>query len=379
MRIGILTGEYPPLQGGVGAFSHILAQHLLLLEQDVVIFSEARAQQQRDDLLLTTHQGRWNHEAVRAVRRWIQAQQLDLVNMQFQTAAYSMSPWVHFLPHFSSVPLVTTFHDLRFPYLFPKAGPLRDWIVRYLARSSSGVIVTNHEDGAQLADVPVLDVIPIGSNIQPRRLSEAERHAWRQRAHAAEADVLLAHFGFVNRSKGIDTLLVSLAELREKDIPAKLLMIGGRTGTADPTNAQYLAHIHAQIAQLNLSEHIFWTGYVDETAVSGFLQAADVVVLPYRDGASFRRGSLMAAIQHGCAIVTTTPSYPIPIFSDGSLYLVATESHEMLSEAVLDLVNNPARAQILRERVATLKQHFDWHHIAQQTLDHYRHVLGVQA
>ena len=45
------------------------------------------------------------------------------MNIQYQTAAYGMSPFIHFLPDaLRPIPVVTTFHDLRFPYLFPKAG-----------------------------------------------------------------------------------------------------------------------------------------------------------------------------------------------------------------------------------------------------------------
>jgi hypothetical protein len=61
-----------------------------------------------------------------------------------------------------------TFHDLRVPYLFPKAGPLRRWIVYHLARSAEGVIATNDEDFHRLlteARPRRLALIPIGSNI----------------------------------------------------------------------------------------------------------------------------------------------------------------------------------------------------------------------
>ena len=42
----------------------------------------------------------------------------------------------------------TTFHDLRPPYLFPKAGPLRDYVTHRLARASDAVIGTNGSDVA---------------------------------------------------------------------------------------------------------------------------------------------------------------------------------------------------------------------------------------
>ncbi|MEZ4558873.1 MAG: hypothetical protein R2854_20975 [Caldilineaceae bacterium] len=34
--------------------------------------------------------------------------------------------------------------------------------------------------------------------------------------------------------------------------------------------------------------------------------------MPYEDGASLRRGTLMAGLVNGCAIVTTTPQAPLP-------------------------------------------------------------------
>ena len=96
-----------------------------------------------------------------------------------------------------------------------------------------------------------------------------------------------------------------------KACPVKLLLIGGRTGSSDPTNAEYAAQVERLIDVLGVKDHVIATGYLDPSAVSRALLACDVMVLPYVDGASLRRGSLMAAIAHGRAIVTTEPRYPI--------------------------------------------------------------------
>src|SRR5262249_39205433 len=156
-------------------------------------------------------------------------------------------PWIHFLPQWARVPVVTTFHDLRFPYLFPKAGRLRDRIVMHLARRSAGMIITNHEDYRQVKAIPNTVLIPIVSNILTPLPADYDAKVWRQKAGATTDDFLLAYFGFINRSKGVDLLLNSLAQLRAEQIPARLVMIGGRTGTSDPTNAAYAHEIDALI------------------------------------------------------------------------------------------------------------------------------------
>ena len=134
MRIGIVTGEYPPMQGGVGAYSHILAQTFAVQGHDVFVFSSDKTGENDPAIQLTNPVKRWRWGSLRAVKQWAQTQRLDVINLQYQTAAFGMSPWIHFLPDYlREIPFVTTFHDLLFPYLFPKAGPLRDWIVMRLA------------------------------------------------------------------------------------------------------------------------------------------------------------------------------------------------------------------------------------------------------
>ncbi|MCU0513595.1 MAG: glycosyltransferase family 4 protein [Anaerolineae bacterium] len=379
MRIGIVTGEYPPMEGGVGAFSQILAHTLHDQGHHVALFSRAGAQAAPG--LPLTHTATWGAGGLRALRDWARRERPDIVALQFQTAAYDMSPWVHFLPRaLRPLPVVTTFHDLRFPYLFPKAGPLRDWIVMHLARHSAGVIVTNHEDAARVAPLPRHTLIPIGSNILTDLPADYDRADWRAQAGAAAGEVLLAYFGFINRSKGLETLLDSLAHLRAGGVAARLVLIGGRTGASDPTNAAFAAAIDRRIQTLRLGEQITWTGFVTETAVSAFLHAADLVVLPFLDGASYRRGTLMAAVHHGCAIITTTPAVPVPDFITGeNMLLVPPGNAGALAAAIRRAAASPALHDRLRQGAARLREQFDWQNIARATADFYARILQEAA
>lgn len=365
------------MQGGVGAYTQILAHELAAQGHDIRLFSTTQAQSA--DLPLQNNLIHWNFSSLSAIRQWTKAQSLDILNLQFQTAAYGMSPWIHFLPDFvHHCPVVTTFHDLRFPYLFPKAGPLRTWIVNRLAQQSAGVIVTNHEDKDQLPATKQHRLIPIGSNILAAPLPSEEKAHWRAKLGLKDDDFVIANFGLVNRSKGLDTLLDALAIFRQDQIPAHLIMIGGVAGTSDPENAAYLQEIDQRIQNSGLAPYIHRTGFVDESDVAAYLQISDVVALPFLDGASYRRGSLMAAIHYGTAILTTTPEVNLPEFIHGENMYFAPPGNPATFVAALHLLNqSPATRQKLQHGAQVLAENFKWSSIAAAYIDFFQTTLGA--
>ena len=294
MRIGLISGEYPPLQGGVGAYTRILGLALADAGHTVSVLAGPGALENDPRLTLDRVDG-WGYGCWNAVATWARYRRLDVMDLQYQTAAYGMSAWIHFLPALARVaPWVVTFHDLRFPYLFPKAGPVRPWIVNRLARSADGVIATNPEDYAALRQLPHAALVPIGSNIPPS--DENQDHATvRARYGIGPDEPLIVNFGLINRSKGLDELVEAVAALHSRDLAARALLVGS-SGSSDPTNQAYEAELRARITAAGLNQAVVITGYLGEADVYTLLKAADVVALPFRDGASMRRGSLMAAL-----------------------------------------------------------------------------------
>ncbi len=383
MRIGLVTGEYAPMQGGVGDYTQALAGALSVLGQAMHVLTSTRSRSSagQPGVAPTVHAliPAWSWLSLLRLRRAARNLRLDVLNVQYQAAAYGLSAPIHFLPRVVGVPTVVTFHDLRLPYLFPKAGPLRAAAVNYLARSAAGVIVTNPEDAAELTrrgGVRRLAEIPIGSNITPAPPEGYVRAAWRQRMGVGERDFLIGYFGFLNASKGGDTLIRALAVLvNDRKAPVKLVLIGGSTGASDATNAAFEAQLERQIKRHDLERHILRTGYVSAAEVSAHLLACDAVVLPYRDGASWRRGSLMAALAHGCAVISTEPAQRPPELRDGyNIRLVQPESAPALVLAMSELLEAPDLRARMGQKARELARLFAWDSIAQKTLEFYTQV-----
>lgn len=399
MRILMITGEYPAMQGGVGDYTRQLSQALGARRVDVHVLTDVNAG--GDHLRApaaayepTVHpiidSGGWELwsrtlELCRQLRP-------DAVHIQYQSAAYGLHPAVNLLPWrlklLANRPrTITTFHDLRFPYLFPKAGPLRWQAVLALAKGSDAAVITNPVDWVRLARVGLesrLVPIPIGSNIRCQPPAGYDRARQRARWGAGPDTWLMAYFGFLNAGKGGETLIRCLATLIEAGRPVRLLMVGGQVGASDPTNRAYLERVERLIAELNVGAYVSWTGFISNEEVSANLLAADCAVLPYREGASLRHGSLMAALAHGLPIISTRPSDDMreagglfPVLRNGtSALLVPPDDPTALAEAVTRVMSDPALRERLAQAALDLAREFTWDAIADRHIEMYRR-LGI--
>jgi glycosyltransferase involved in cell wall biosynthesis len=403
MKLGLVTGEFPPMQGGVGDYTHALARALGALGVEVHVVTDERCrnfklqtsnlQPPTSNLQLHPIIKRWSFASLFQIRSLVQSLNLHSLSLQYQAAAYGLSAPIHFLPDVARCKTVVTFHDLRIPYLFPKAGRLREAAVTHLARAASGVIVTDPADEAELkrrGGVKRLMQIPIGSNIapleDPRSAAEGkpppgyDRAAWREKLGVYPNEFLLGYFGFLNESKGGDTLIGALSALVSplvgSEAKVRLALIGGQTGTSDAaSNEAFSAEIEKLIARYDLKDRILRTGFVGAPEVSAHLMACDAVVLPYRDGVSFRRGSFMAALAHGCPIITTHPAVPLPELQDGvNVRLVPPDSASAIVLAVTELLDAPELRTRLGQGARELSARFSWETVAKRTLEFYQSV-----
>jgi len=381
MHILFITGEYPPIQGGVGAYTFELGQALMAMGAKVSVLTSNMADsvsRTSNEVMVYRVVKQWNGRIWPAIRKIADHIEADWVHIQYQTGAFSMHPAINFAPfYWRKLPnrrVAWTYHDMLVPYLFPKAGkPLRSWVTEWPTLVSDLIITTNYGDWEYLQPKLArrsqiqLAQIPIGSNIKGQHLDAAQRQARRQLRGYGTEQIVLAYFGFLNQSKGGLTLVRTLHLLIQCYPNVLLLMIGERVGENDPTNFAYLQEVEYLITELGLERYVQWTGYQSDGDVGADLNAADFLVMLYEDGASLRRGTLMAGLANGCAIITTEPQAPLPELVDGrDLSYVAPNDPQATAEKISTLILNPVQSASLRRNARERSKLFNWQTIAQQ-------------
>ena len=384
MRVLFITGEYPPLQGGIADYTAILRAELRALD----VASEVLTSSDCASTEPTVHPvvGAWGFPFWSIAQQIISERQIDLVHIQYQTAAFDLKPAINLLPwylrrHTPRPAIVTTFHDLRTPYLFPKAGPVRRWVTHMLGRHSDSLIFTSQEDRGHWETVVESSVatskktpthqIYVGPNVSVAPITAERRQALRNAYGVPENAFLVGFFGFVNHTKGLDTLFEAVRLLRDRNIPVQVLIVGGSVGDSDPSNTVYKEHLERLIRRLDLDmgDILLSTGYLEAGDASHALATCDAMAFPFTDGASLRRASLLTALAHGLPVVTTYPKHPTPELQESdALLLVPPDDPTALSQALHRLYEDRALGENLSTAAHQFAAQFSWPRIAEHTL-----------
>jgi glycosyltransferase involved in cell wall biosynthesis len=407
MRVAIVTGEYPPAIGGVGDHAWRLARELAARGHRVDVLTSrgvepeaprgAATPPEATEGALRVHRviPRWDWRILRAVPRFAETARdpdpVDVLHIQYQPGAYGLHPAINVLPWWlrrrHSPAVVTTFHDLRIPYIFPKAGPLRERAVRLLATASDAAIAVAD------ADLPKLQAwcaaarartivrhVPLGNHFDAPPPATFDRERRRAQIGAGAAAFVVGHFGFVNRSKGVSDLVRAAGRLVAAGRDVRLLMIGEELGTSDPTNRAYLDEIRALIDSGGLEARVHWTGHQAAPEIAGWLRACDVVALPFTDGVSLRRTSAIAAWSHGVPLVTTAPPEPAAWLAGESApaQTMPPGDPAALAAALAALHDAPDRRVHLARAGLTFAARFTWDEVARSTEAVYGAALAVR-
>jgi glycosyltransferase involved in cell wall biosynthesis len=191
--------------------------------------------------------------------------------------------------------------------------------------------------------------LPVVSNIPVVNDPEGIK-AVRSRYTSGEGSIV-GHFGAYDRHN-IKLLVAAALPLIGNGSKNVLLLLG--RGGEQARNA--LVHDYPE-----MEDRVRATGNLDAVDLSLHLGACDVMLQPYVDGVSTRRGSTMAALAHGVPIVTTSGRLTEPLWAESeAVDLVPVEDPAALVAATKRLLPDvAARSSMGRSARALYAERFD--------------------
>lgn len=368
----IITGEYPPARGGVGDYTRSVARGLAAAGDRVEVWApENRLGAPADaDDGVAVHRlpGRFGPRALMRLARELPAGGDARILVQYTPHAYGMRAmnlplcqWLRWRAARGDT-IDMMFHEVNFPFL-----PGDPWRYRVLAAATSAMArMVGGAAARAFVSTPAWEPrlrpwlradarivwTPVPSNI-PVCETREQIAAARQR-YAPREGLAIGHFGTCGGEIGrtLDRVVPFLLSGR-RDL--SIVMIGG-------DGAHWRAAFAGKYPEF--APRTIATGQLAAEEISCAISACDLMLQPYPDGATTRRGSLMAALAHSRAIVTTAGALTEPLWAEsGAVEIAPAGEFTALGAAASALLDDePRRARLGREALALYRDRFALRH-----------------
>ena len=156
---------------------------------------------------------------------------------------------------------------------------------------------------------------------------------------APPGTILAGHFGTYGMNVGplVERIAVSLLS-RRKDVVLLLM------GQSSETFRESLIGRHPELAS-----QVVASGRLERQDASRHLQACDLLIQPFGDGANARRTSLISGLAHGAAIITTLGTMTEPFWRQtDAVVAVPVEREDLFVAETERLLDDPAERARLR-------------------------------
>lgn len=246
-------------------------------------------------------------------------------------------------------------------------GDVRDWRSALMSAYqrvqlsplllAADVVLATTEGRSRMLLQPARHV-PVGSNITPVAATAA---AARERGGISSEDLVIALFGTRHPSRALacaEAAISALAARRGADCIRVLNLGRGAPPLATPAGVE-----------------VECPGELEPEEVSWRLRASDLLLLPFTDGVSTRRTTLMAGLAHGLPIVGTqgVNTDDLIVRRPDAVALAPGGDVAAFAQTVMDLTADPARLHAMGSTGLRLyRDQFDWPVVA-------RHVLSALA
>lgn len=331
-KIILISGSYPPDFCGVGDYTEKLFKTLSMSNQIICeIF----------------HKSNWKFKNFYSYLTELISKKGKIYHIQYPTEGYGYSLLPLFLTVFLRLvgkKVIITVHELSsrnlMAYVFTQC----------LVFFANKVIVSNslelkHTRRFILNSKKVL-LIPIASNIKSSTFSDRELN---------NRTVDLAYFGHIRPIKGIEGF-INAVSLLNRNLNIQLI------GQALEKYKDFFVDIDQKAKKLKIEMIVDRT----EDEVADLLANVKIMYLPFPDGISSRRGTLLASIQNGCVMISKQSDIKeFNEFFSKYVYLVESDSK------AVEIIDKLLKGELPPKELNEVKSFFSWENVTSEHLKIY--------
>lgn len=264
------------------------------------------------------------------------------------------------------IPIVITVHNVKMhenvlmgSIINKMMVELADWVIVH-SESNKKVLTSLY---SSLKDKRI-SVIPHGTLFSNEMCVEME-DARRTLGIEKNAKVIL-FFGNIRPYKGLDTLIMAFKDLVQ-DHPDLYLLISGQPW-------KDWDYYQALIKNLGMEDHcILNMRFVNQDEVANFFQAADIVILPYREFEA-QSGVGLTAIRFGKPLIVSNVG-GLPELVKSQNAIVRPGDVNDLAMKINNVLSSPEVMEELKKDSQENREFFEWGNIAKSTIDIYEELL----
>ncbi len=364
MKVAFI-GTYPPRECGIGIFTNNL--------YNSISANSEKREYEYEGFVVALDDNDMTYEYPKEVRaiirqehqedylkalKFINLSGADICILEHEFGIYGGENGLHILPllHRLEVPLIVTLHTiLKNPSYNEKA------VLQEICKMASKIVVMSHkaiEFLISIYDVPEEKIVFIEHGV-PDIFFDQEKS---KKEFKLDHRKVLLTFGFIGRSKGIETVIKALPEVVKKH-PDLIYIVLGKThpNVLRHSGEEYRIFLTGLVKSLHLEEHvIFLNKFIDEQDLFKYLCASDIYITPYLNEAQITSGTLSYAVGVGSAVISTPYWHAAELLAEGRGRLFNFNDTDGLTTTLTELLDKPAVLNELRRKAYDHGRKITW-------------------
>jgi len=370
MKIAIV-GTYPPRECGIGTFTKNLFNSILVhnegredgYEGFIIALNDNNLTYDYPEEVKLAIRQEHQEDYLKAVK-FINLSGANFCILEHEFGIFGGQNGVYILSllHRLEVPLIVTLHTI----VKAPSNNEKD-ILQEICKMAHKIVVMSHkaiEFLVSIYNVPEEKIVFIEHGVPDIQFNQKKS----KNEFGLESKKVLLTFGFIGRSKGIETVIKALPDVVKKH-PDVIYIVLGKThpNVLRHSGEEYRIFLLRLVKMLHLEKHVmFLNKFVNVQDLFKYLSASDIYITPYLNEAQITSGTLSYAVGVGSAVISTPYWHAAELLAEGRGRLFNFNDSNGLTSILTELLDKPDKLNELRRKALDYGRKITWPRIGEK-------------